>query len=162
MASEAEAAHHEAAHAAVGIALGMWPMWITIDATDDYQAGCQFDRPVHIVDPAKNTEASILRAFAVNAAGLIGQLRFLHDSRAPIDMDRVHHTARADRNNTKLIIERPHLLPGVDMKALNDRGYATADELLNEHWPRVGKLAMQLVEHRTLDRTQIEAAYARA
>jgi hypothetical protein len=158
--SLSEAAYHEASHAVVGIALGAWPMWITIEACEDYQAGCQFDTPVHIVDPTRNTEESILRAFAVNAAGLLGQLRFLHDSGAPIDHDRIFHTARTDRRHTQIVIERPYLLPGVDLKALHDRAWTCADETLTGQWPRVEALASKLVEHRTLDKTQIEAAYA--
>jgi hypothetical protein len=153
MASEALAtAMHEAGHCIVGLALGRVP----ISASCVRSKGIPGKRSLGEVRFAVAQATTIGAVCATNMAGWIAELKFYQRSNASVEPELLAHMSRGDVDAMLV------LLRGMDVDGtmVLEMGAARAEELLSEHWPRVERMAAELLERGTLNREEIEAAYA--
>jgi hypothetical protein len=155
-------ATHEAGHGVVGCALGTPPEWMAMGAVTLANAAAETKFPmlVHFDEPARNTEASLLAALAIDVAGLLAEVKFLRDLGEAFDIAEISHRSRSDLSRA---FYKFTLLPEMlgDYAATMARVIKTVIEILYANWPRVEALAAALLAHGKLNQSQIEAIYAR-
>lgn len=141
---------HEAGHAVVMIALGCPADSATIVADLDIDAMGLVTRGV--------TKCTAGDRGAISMAGVVVVAEYLKRAGLPCDQIILDATGSNDRANI-VEMHRAYALD-CDLSVFIEFVTALAKKIIEANWPRVERIAAALLEHETLDRAQIEAAYA--